>query len=205
MQSKRVLSKNPKKPTKSKADVDVVLMQDPIVRQGLKLADSDDAPSLKKAVTSRDPDRELNENEMLFVCFHAERNMSPVLAAKHAGFSSPSHAAKKLLASAPVQRAISFVQQQFRESSNITKRRVIEGYIEAIDMARAMSDPKVMISGWAEVAKLCGLNEPAKKEVKFTTDQESLVRQLQQLPDEELLRMAEGAIDADFTEIENDS
>ena len=78
---------------------------------------------------------------------------------------------------------------------------MIDGFMEAIDMARVQADPTAMIGGWREIAKVCGHYEPTKQELIITFRGERTLRQMEQMTDEQLLKLAHQEIQGEFTEV----
>ena len=84
-------------------------------------------------------------------------------------------------------------KRQYEAVSQMTRKRVMEGFIEAIEMAKLMAEPMTMISGWREVGKMCGYYEPTKIAVDVNVKGDLTVRQLTSMTDAELLKLINGA------------
>lgn len=116
--------------------------------------------------------------------------MSVVQAGKAAGLANPYDTMK-----APrVREAIAAAHKRNQEIADIRRSDVIEGLKEAIDMARVLEDPISMIAGWREIAKVCGHYEPKKAEVTVSFSGQIAIQRLQQLPDDELLKVLEAEV-----------
>lgn len=91
----------------------------------------------------------------------------------------------------PIFHKVKAEQQELWDNAgDITRRDVVEGLREAIDLAQLKEEPSAMVAGWREIGKVVGVYEP--KEVKVThngTIQHQL-EQLEQLSDEELLAIS---------------
>lgn len=135
---------------------------------------------------------ELTEEQRNFVTYHVHHKMSPTAAARQAGFSERSRSQVTFLMKHPaVQRAIAEERAAYARASEMTKRKVIDGFMEAIEMARSLGEPANMIAGWREIGKMCGLYEPQKKEIRLSVDGEIRMAQLEEMSDEELLKLTE--------------
>jgi hypothetical protein len=77
------------------------------------------------------------------------------------------------------------------KASGISRKRVLEGFLEAIELAKIQADPSAMIAGWREIGRMCGYYEPEKKEISLSVDASALYNRLRELPDEVLLRIVE--------------
>lgn len=82
----------------------------------------------------------------------------------------------------------------------LTREKVLEGMMEAIDQAKLLADPMSQIAGWKEIAKICGFYAPEVKKIELSAKAKSYLDRLEQMADDELLRIAEGeVIDGEFT------
>jgi hypothetical protein len=82
-------------------------------------------------------------------------------------------------------------QRLLAKASGISRKRVMEGFLEAIELAKIQADPSAMIAGWREIGRMCGYYEPERKEFTFSVDASALYNKLRELPDEVLLRIVE--------------
>lgn len=124
-------------------------------------------------------------------------------AAHDAGYSSPRSAVQRLETSTAVQKALETEHKAHEEALNMTRKRVVDGLIEAVDMARVKADPLSMVAGWREVAKICGYYEPVKHQVEVSVNGQVLLNQITSMSDADLLKLADEAsvIDGEFTAI----
>jgi len=72
----------------------------------------------------------------------------------------------------------------------IKREDVLAGFLVTVQRASDQDNPAAMISGWWEVAKLLGFNEPDRISVQLTDDQQRLRQKLEQWSDQELLEIA---------------
>ena len=149
-------------------------------------------------------DKPLTEQQRAYVNALVRDKMNKSAAARIAGYADVSDAVYALNNNARVQHAIALEQEEFARVSAMTKKKVIDGFLEAIDMARIQADPTPMIQGWTQIAKMCGYFEPTKHKIEVSVDGNVVIQKLQQMDDGELLRLAEGdsdVIEAEFTEV----
>jgi hypothetical protein len=76
--------------------------------------------------------------------------------------------------------------------TQIRRLDVIEGMLEAIEMARHIGDPSAMIKGWVEISKLLGYAVADVKVTNLTINQMQLRSKFESMPLEELLAISEG-------------
>lgn len=92
---------------------------------------------------------------------------------------------------------------------NITRNDVQRGLLRAISDGRTLSDPRAQIAGWSEINKMNGYHAPQKSEldVHLTAKVELTQKQIRNMPDEELLRLAaeDDAIEGEFEELPDES
>lgn len=147
----------------------------------------------------------LTERQRTFVNHVVRDKLNYAAAARQAGFANTNSAVQALVKNAKVAHAIAVEREEFARASQMTKKKVIDGFMEAIDMARLKADPMVMVAGWREVAKMCGFYEPTKHKLEVSVNGEVVIQKLQSLDDAQLLALADGrsdAIDGEFTVVE---
>lgn len=95
--------------------------------------------------------------------------------------------ATRLLKNANVQAAIAERQATNAERFDLNREAVIAELQTAIEVAKEQKNPAAMISGWREIAKICGFYQPTTHEVRLTDSQVSMLRNLEAMSDEELI------------------
>lgn len=133
------------------------------------------------------PDKPLTEKQKLFVQNWAKGD-SVNNAALRAGFASPGMA-YRLVHMPNVLRLKAQYEKKYEEESQMTRKKVMDGFLEAIEMAKLMSEPATMVSGWREIAKMCGYMAPVEHKVKVDVTGNVTMQQLTQLSDAELLEV----------------
>lgn len=87
--------------------------------------------------------------------------------------------------------AMQKAHNQTQKAANMSRKKVMDGMLEAIDLARILEKPTAMISGWKEVGRMCGFYEPDRKEITLNVQGAQLEKELKSLPREELYRLME--------------
>jgi hypothetical protein len=77
-------------------------------------------------------------------------------------------------------------------SAQITRADVIDGFMEAINIARLAADPASMIKGWSETAKVLGLYAPEVKKIEMSMNQQRLQSKFESMSDADLVDIIEG-------------
>lgn len=149
-------------------------------------------PSRRESAKNGDlnPDAPLTEMQRLFVVNMVDNSMTQTAAARAAGFSTPGTMANLLMKHPKIERAIAERRAEYAAASQVTKKRVIDGFLESIEMAKVKADPLTMIAGWREVGKMCGFYEPTKTKVEVSVNGKVLFDRMNAMTDEELLRLA---------------
>jgi phage terminase small subunit len=140
--------------------------------------------------------RPLTERQQKFV-EGILNGMAPVAAARYAGVQRHAQSASCHMAnSLAVQRAIEKGRADYEKANMMTKKRVMDGFLEAIDVARLQADSVAMTGGWREIAKMCGYYEPTRHKLEVSVNGQVVIQKLQSLNDEQLLQLADGQADA---------
>ena len=143
---------------------------------------------------SLNPDAPLTEMQRQFVTFFVDHQMTQTAAARAAGFAQPGTEANYLMQHPKITRAIAERRAEYAAASQVTKKRVVDGFLEAIEMAKMKADPLTMVAGWREVGKMCGHYEPTKAHIEVSVNGQVMLQHLNTMSDEELLRIAEGEV-----------
>lgn len=181
----------------------------------------EDAQKLREQVAKRRLDRMRNESILKLdapvrkFCMKVAEGMTPSDAAAYCGMVDPGKTAQDLMRRPTVKKALNVMIDRTMRMSEITREDVLEGFKDAIAIARTQSEPMTMIAGWREVGKMLGMYE-AKLKIEVTGGAGELERQLAGMSDADLLRMVhdrssllppiEGEVveDGEFTEEGNE-
>lgn len=77
----------------------------------------------------------------------------------------------------------------YEASCQMTRAKVMDGFLEAIEFAKACNEPGSMISGWREVAKMCGYYEPVKVRITHTTEGKAFEDRMNSMTNEDLMQL----------------
>ncbi len=76
----------------------------------------------------------------------------------------------------------------YEQASQMTRKKVMDGLLEAVEMAKLMAEPATMVSGWREIGRMCGYYEPVKHTLDINIKGDVTLRQLNSMSDAELLK-----------------
>ena len=116
----------------------------------------------------------------------------PVDAARAAGYAHPIANKEAPLRSEAVRTAIAAGREELSSLTQLTRADVIDGIMEAINLARMNADPATMVKGWTEVGKMLGHYAPEVKKVEVDVTTGNFTAKLRALTDDELLKIIEG-------------
>lgn len=122
------------------------------------------------------------------------KGMSCIQAAQAAGYSNPEIQGYQIEKSPFVVAALEVEWKKAEKVSEMSKKKVMNGMLSAIDQAKLLADPTAQISGWREIAKMCGYYEPQRVQVEVSVSAKRLFSQFETLSDDELLKLAEQEI-----------
>ena len=141
-------------------------------------------------VGTQDENQPLTLMQRQYVNFRVHENHTATAAARLAGYKNPDQDGWVNERNPKVIKAIADERALYAEASGVKKKEVIDGFLEAIDMARIKADPISMISGWREVGKMCGFYEPTKSKLEISVNGQVVMHKLSQMSDAELLELA---------------
>jgi hypothetical protein len=145
--------------------------------------------------------RPLTDTQKEFIRLIAQDGYSVNSARGATGMSYDSY--QRLMARSDTQELMKKYQAEYRELAKIRKSEVLDGFKEAIDMAKLKGEPLTMIAGWREIGRLCGYYEPTKTEVNINVSGQLMLDRMSTLSDEQLLEMMNNskAVDVEFEDI----
>ena len=72
---------------------------------------------------------------------------------------------------------------------SIQRENVLNGLVEAVDMAREQRNPMGMIRGWSELARMLGLYEPEVRRLELGVSQKGTLQRMEAMSDQQLLTL----------------
>jgi hypothetical protein len=152
--------------------------------------------------TLLDPLQMLDSRERIFA-EHIANGNTQVNAARAAGFKQPEKLAYRVLKRPHVARAVKYIADENRKAAGMDRKKVMAGFLDAIDIAKLQADGSTMVAGWREVGRMCGLYEPEKKELAVSVTAKRMIEKLETMTTEELfeLQAESDAVEAEFEEL----
>lgn len=157
---------------------------------------------------TQDPNGPLTQKQRDFIHYMAEERYGQTEAARLAGYKHAKNTGIALMQNPKITKAVAEGREKYRAAANMERKRVVEGFLEAVDIARTKADPMAMVGAWREIGRMCGFYEPTKTELKVSVDGKVMLHQLQNMSDEDLLQLIaeeqkakDEALDAEYEEI----
>lgn len=135
-----------------------------------------------------DPDKPLTDQQRSFVRFWASGESITASSIK-AGYNDGASYAYRMTKMPNILRLYDEEKRLYEESSQMTRKRVMDGLLEGVEMAKLMAEPASMISGWREIGKMCGYYEPTRHKVDVNVSGNVVMERMNRLTDAELLKL----------------
>lgn len=163
--------------------------------------------SSNAGVAEANPDRPLTTRMKEFVKLWAQGE-TILSAALRAGYNDGGTYAYRLAKDPAILKIYHREKEAYAAAVGMTRQKVMEGLLEAVEMAKIQADPTAMIAGWREVGKMCGYYEPVKKQIDVNITGNVVMQRLNKLSDAELLKLIEtetaNALEGEFIEVLED-
>ena len=145
------------------------------------------------SVSAEHPIHSLDPRERQFAMFIVEGKSirTAALLAGYGGESMNGRSRKRLSEDPRIVRAVNFMRKKSEQSILTSRKKVLEGFLYAIEQAKLTAEPMVQIAGWREIGKMCGYYAPEVKEININIGAKRVIGQLEVLSDTELLQLIE--------------
>lgn len=148
----------------------------------------------------KSPERHLTEMQQMFVR-HWAAGESILSASARAGYADSGTYAYRLSKDPLVQEIYQREKKLYEASCQMTRKRVMDGFLAAAEMAQLQADPTALVGAWREVGKMCGYYEPVKKTIDVNING-VVTQRVERLSDDTLLQIIKGQIGAEVIEQE---
>ena len=153
-------------------------------------------------------DKPLTTQQRLFVQHWAKGETIPNAMAR-AGYNDQPSYGYRMAKMPNILALYNEEKAKYEEAAQMTRQRVMDGLLEAVEMAKLMAEPATMVSGWREIGKMCGYFEPKEVDINVNVTGNVIHQRLNQLSDAELLKIiqeqgAEPLLDAPEYPLEGD-
>lgn len=188
------------KPITKKRGVNVDRTQ-PIADNRRKYRSASNIPTAEIADTI-DPNKPLTDKAKLFVKYWAQGE-SITSASARAGYGDGATYAYKLVRFPQAVALYNEEKRLYEESAQMTRKKVMDGLLDGIEMCKTMSDGPGVITGWKTVGQMCGYFEPVKRRIDINVTGSVEMGRLNRLSDAELLRVIQQGAAAELELLEH--
>ena len=150
-----------------------------------------------------DPTLGLTDMQRVFVN-NILSGMPQTTAARAAGYGTPHVEASRMMRNPRIKEALQVLHRKHEKASQMTRKKVMDGMLEAIEMAKMQGESGVMVAGWREIGRMCGYYAAEKRVIDVNITAKRAVDKLETLTDAELLEMIEqdeAAIEGECVEV----
>lgn len=189
--------KNPDGTNKSGNGRGVRMATKPITKKrGVNVDRSKVVPGLRTMLSTSNatgaalvsPDKPLTDQQRIFVRYWAQGE-SILSASTKAGYADHGTYAYRMVKMPNILRLYNEEKQRYEEASQMTRKRVMDGLLEGVEIAKLMAEPASMISGWREIGKMCGYYEPTRHKIDVNVSGNIVLDRMNRLTDSELLKL----------------
>ena len=145
-------------------------------------------------ISVRDPDRQLNEQQRRFA-YEWAQGESLHSAAVRAGYSPNSQMAYRMAKDPAILKIYNQEKALYAESCQMTRKKVMDGFLEAADMARTLADPTALVSAFREIGRMAGYYEPVKRTLDINISGNVTMKKLESMGDADLLKLIKGEVE----------
>lgn len=151
------------------------------------------------------PDRPMTDKQRALAKAMAMPGMTPAAAARMAGYNDSGTLAYRMQHDPAFQKLLAVERQAYTEANRMTVKRVIDGFLRAVELSEMKTDSIAMTAAWREIGRLCGYYAPKVIRHEVSLQGEALKQKLREMSDDELLRLnrGENTIEGDFEIIED--
>lgn len=148
-----------------------------------------------------DPDKPLTEKQRLFVKYWAQGETITSASAR-AGYNDGATYAYRMVKMPNVLKLYNAEKALYEQASQMTRKKVMDGLLEGIEMCRLTSDGPGVITGWKTVGQMCGYFEPVKRRLDINVTGQLQVQNMSRMSDAELLRVIQQGAQAELELLE---
>lgn len=134
------------------------------------------------------PDKPLTELQKAFVRLWASGE-TILSASIKAGYSDGGTYAYRLVHQPNILKLYNEEKRAFEAANDMSRKKVMDGFMDGIEMAKMLGEPASVIAGWREVGKMCGYYEPVKVRHEISIEGKILVDRMNRMSDEDLMKL----------------
>jgi hypothetical protein len=155
-------------------------------------------------IETQNPNRPLTEKQKIFVKEWAAGET--ILSASYrAGYADSGAMCYRLAKDPAILRIYDAEKALYVAAAQMTRKKVMDGFLEAADMARTLADPTALTGAWREIGRMCGYYQENTKKIDINITGDLTMKRLERASDADLLKLIKGEIeDVAFDEVMRD-
>lgn len=150
-----------------------------------------------------DPDKPLSEKNKRFVQLWASGE-SIMNAGIRAGYETCPTYGYRLVRQPNILALYDAEKAKYEASCQMTRKKVMDGLMDGVEMAKLAGEPASVIAGWREIGKMCGYYEPVRRTLDINVSGTIAMDRMNRLSDAELLKLIHEGVTADLEQLEHD-
>lgn len=148
------------------------------------------------------PDKPLTAQQRAFAKNWARGETIPN-ALLRAGYGAGDSLGYRMAKMPNILRVYNAEKAKYEEAAQMTRKKVMDGLLEGIDMCKLTSDGPGIINGWKTVGQMCGYFEPVKRRLDINVTGSIEMNRLNRMSDADLLRVIQQGAAAELELLEN--
>lgn len=140
----------------------------------------------------KSPNRHLTEMQQMFVR-HWAAGESILTASARAGYADGGTYAYRLVKDPVIVELYEKEKRAYEAACQMTRKKVMDGFLEAAEMAKLQADPTALTGAWREVGKMCGYYEPVRKTIDVNVNGQ-ITQKVERLDEATLLAIIRGEV-----------
>jgi hypothetical protein len=140
-----------------------------------------------------DPNKPVTAGQRAFVMYWAQGD-TIINATIRAGYDTSPTYGYRMARQPNILALYKAEKAKYEESVQMTRKKVMEGFLDGIAMAKLEGNSASVIAGWREVGKMCGYYEPITRKVELTVNGTVMLERMNRLSDAELLKMIQSDV-----------
>ena len=115
-------------------------------------------------------------------------------ASTRAGYADGGTFAYRMVRMPNILRLYNEEKAAYEAAAGMTRKKVMDGLLEGVEMAKMAGEPASVIAGWREIGKMCGYYEPVRRKLDITVNGSVVMDRMNRMSDAELLRVIQGEV-----------
>ena len=135
-----------------------------------------------------DPDKPPSVAQRAFATYWAQGD-SIMNATIRAGYDTSPTYGYRLVRQPNILAIYNAEKEKYEASVQMTRKKVMDGLLDGVAMAKLEGNSASVIAGWREIGKMCGYYEPVTRRVELTVNGSVMLERMNRLSDAELLNL----------------